>query len=270
MTVKMLVLGESGSGKTGALSSLLAAGYNVRMLDADKGASLVRGLAGEHSAQLSVISLTEKFAPVNGMLFPMQPRGWLRLCEALRKWVDDDGADLGGVHTWGPRDVLVVDTLSTVARLAYFHARKVSGRESAPEGGKLWQQDIGNSQGLAIHLMDMLHGDGVPCNVIVNCHVNRTFADGSRPTDLDFEQARAEKRVIRLGGYPNLMGAKAGPKVPIYFGNMLYMRGVGRDAQLWTTPVDDINVKTTRPTAVKRTYKQPTSYAEFFADMEKE
>ena len=261
--IKMLVLGESGSGKTGALASLLTAGYNVRILDADgTGEDLLRSLVPTAGDALAVLTLAEKFTPVNGMLLPLNPDGWLRLCNALRKW-------LGGVHTWTPRDVLVIDTLTTVGRLAYYHARKTAGRESAAESGKLWQQDIGNAQALCIALMDMIHGEGVPCSVIVNCHINRTFSDGSRPTDLEYEQARAEKRVIHLGGYPVVIGAKAGIKVPIYFGTMLYLRGTGPTALFHTTPIDGINVKTTAPCEVKRTYKQSTGLAELFADMQK-
>jgi hypothetical protein len=259
--IKMLVLGESGSGKTGALASLLQAGYNVRIFDADgTGEELLRSLAPDAGERLAVLPLAERFTPVNGMLFPLRPDGWLRLCDAVRKW-------LGGIHTWTARDVLVIDTLTTIGRLAYYHARKIAGRESALESGKLWQQDIGNAQALCIALMDMLHGDGVPCHVIVNCHINRTFSDGLRPTDLDYEQARAEKRIIKLGGYPVVIGAKAGVKVPIYFGNMLYLHGAGKDALFHTTPIDGINVKTTAPSSVKRTYKQATGLAELFADL---
>ena len=36
MVTKMLLIGDSGSGKTGATYSLLRAGYNLRFLDFDK------------------------------------------------------------------------------------------------------------------------------------------------------------------------------------------------------------------------------------------
>ena len=35
--VKMLFIGPSGAGKTGALASLASAGYNLRILDMDNG-----------------------------------------------------------------------------------------------------------------------------------------------------------------------------------------------------------------------------------------
>ena len=39
---KMLYLGHTGAGKTGSLAALAAAGYNVRILDLDKGTQILR------------------------------------------------------------------------------------------------------------------------------------------------------------------------------------------------------------------------------------
>ena len=44
-TIKALFMGHSGAGKTGALAALAAAGYNVRVLDLDKGVEILAGLA---------------------------------------------------------------------------------------------------------------------------------------------------------------------------------------------------------------------------------
>ena len=43
-TTKMLFIGDSGSGKTGALASLAAAGYNLRILDVDNGVDILANL----------------------------------------------------------------------------------------------------------------------------------------------------------------------------------------------------------------------------------
>jgi len=145
--------------------------------------------------------------------------------------------------------------------------RKLGGRESAPEEGKLWQRDIGSSQQTVRKLMDMLHGVDVPCNVIVNCHINRTKDDGTQPTDIELDAARREGRTIVLNGYPKMVGSKASKDIPAYFSNLLYLRGEGKDAIFHTTPVDNISVKTIAPKSVKRTYRQPTGLAEFFADL---
>jgi predicted GTPase len=36
-SIKMLYMGNTGAGKTGSICALAAAGYNVRVLDLDKG-----------------------------------------------------------------------------------------------------------------------------------------------------------------------------------------------------------------------------------------
>ena len=267
--VKILVLGATGAGKTGALASLVHAGYRIRMLDADAGSGLLRTLIGDTQRDaLSVITLTEKLTPCDGHLFALNPTEWMRCTNALTKWIDDEGRDLGSVSTWDSNDVLVIDTLRTLARCAYAFARKQSNRERALESGMLWRADMGGAQSLILGLIDFLHSKHVKCNVVVNAHVRYSKPDGSSPTDIELEQATREKRVIRMPGYPEVIGAKAGPIVPIYFNDMvLIRRGSSGDAVIHTGACDDVDCKTSAPGRVKRTYPQRTGLAELFNDL---
>ena len=56
---KMLLIGASGSGKTGALASLAAAGYKLRILDYDNGLDfLMRYMRKNHLARSTTSSLS--------------------------------------------------------------------------------------------------------------------------------------------------------------------------------------------------------------------
>ena len=70
---KILLIGKSGAGKTGALASLVAAGYNLRIIDTDKGVRPLRSLltdphypyAGLIAAQGIDLNVAVRFAPID-------------------------------------------------------------------------------------------------------------------------------------------------------------------------------------------------------------
>ena len=52
--VKVMVASDSGSGKTGALASLVDAGFNLRILDFDNGLSVLKGFVKDKSKLANV------------------------------------------------------------------------------------------------------------------------------------------------------------------------------------------------------------------------
>ena len=66
---KMLLLGDSGAGKTGALASLAQAGYNLRILDLDSGVDVLRNLLGDNAAaNVESVTLTDPMKPVLSLI----------------------------------------------------------------------------------------------------------------------------------------------------------------------------------------------------------
>ena len=71
MPIKALLMGEAGSGKTSALASLLAAGYQVRVIDADNKIDGLRNILTHKDSKykrdsierLAYVTLTEPDAP---------------------------------------------------------------------------------------------------------------------------------------------------------------------------------------------------------------
>ena len=72
MPVKMLLIGDTGSGKTGALASLAKAGYKLHILDFDNGVPVIASYLNE--AELKTVEvevLTDKMKVLpNGQVIP--------------------------------------------------------------------------------------------------------------------------------------------------------------------------------------------------------
>ena len=142
---KILLIGKSGAGKTGALASLAATGYNLRIIDTDNGVrslhSLLvdsrykytdiikaRGIDLNQAVRYVPIQTSMKLRTVtnkvgdkvttNTILAPDDARAWTRAVDLLDKW-KEGGVDLGSIRNWGPQDVLVLDSFSTLAKCAY-------------------------------------------------------------------------------------------------------------------------------------------------------
>ena len=91
---KLLLVGDSGSGKTGAIVSLIAAGYKVRILDLDNGIDIIRNLVltqcPEAIDNVDFITVTDKFKQVGGKAIPVDSTVWSRAMEYLMRWTNEN------------------------------------------------------------------------------------------------------------------------------------------------------------------------------------
>src|SRR6185369_4873204 len=101
-TTKLLFIGDSSSGKTGALASLAAAGYKLRILDFDNGIDVLKHwLTHPNSSYLKTnpscldnvhyVTLTDPMkAAANGKLYYTKAQAWARAMNLLYEWKDGD------------------------------------------------------------------------------------------------------------------------------------------------------------------------------------
>ena len=131
--VRALYIGDSGSGKTGSLISLLQAGYRIRMLDLDNNSDslvqLCRHLDEKLLERLDIIQVRDKFraSQMSGLEVAGQPKAWVDALKYLNKW--DDGTSL---TEWGPDTIFVLDTLTSAGRAAFHWARGMAPTSKDP------------------------------------------------------------------------------------------------------------------------------------------
>lgn len=271
-TTKVLVLGDSSSGKTGALASLAHAGYNVRVADVDNGLDVLKNLlldprgGYDPSAadRVEFETLTDKMRNQGNRLVPVKATVWPRLIDLLNDWSPRTTAkwpgraeaekaglqapttDLGPIGTWTGKDVLVIDSLSFVAAAALRFMQAMNGRL----GQRPHQSDWGDAQTLTEDLLAMLYDDSVKCNVVVNCHIKYMETESG-----------IEK------GFPEAVGKALSPKIGRYFNSAVMMKTIGKNHKLLTGSTGMIELKTSAPMRVKPEYDIKNGLAELFADL---
>ena len=128
----MLNVGESKSGKTGALASLAKAGFHLYILDYDNGLDILRNVLGDDREALKRItyeSPRDTIATVNGLPQLRPPiHAYKDAGKILQEWKID---------TLGPDDILVLDTLTTFSEAAFNQAMMTAGRLTSDHNSKI-------------------------------------------------------------------------------------------------------------------------------------
>lgn len=257
-TTKLLLIGDSGSGKTGSLASLAAEGYRLHIMDLDNGLDVLQNLLTDKSSQyvkqnakcvenVDFVTITDKMKNINGRLVPATATSWTRAIKLLVDWTDGD-LKLGPITTWGPKDILVIDSLTMLSTAALNMILSMNARL----GQRPHQSDWGDGQQLVEGLLQMLYDEGVQCNVIVCCHITFLGEEGGP-----------------LRGYPNTLGKALPPKVGRYFNSALMARTMGQGTmqkrKILTNTSGIIELKNTAPMRVLPEYPLETGLAQYFA-----
>lgn len=279
-STKLLLIGDSSSGKTGALMSLAAAGYRLRILDFDAGADILRNYATaadspyvktnpKVAANIDVVTCTDMMRAVGGQLVPVRAAAWQKATEMLMHWKELGGADgktvvndLGKVTEWGPEEVLIIDSLTMASSAARNHHLQLNGKLTANLTQNESRRVVGATQQLIRTLLEMLYSDAVKCNVVVNSHITLVTETGLGPQS---EGAQGES----FRGYPSSVGRALSPLIPRYFNSALSIdvEGSGTSARhyIYTRSRGNVLVKTPAPLKVKDKYDISNGLAEYFA-----
>lgn len=251
--VKTLYIGDSGTGKTGSLASLVKAGYKLRVLDFDGGLDILRAFilneCPEKLSNVDYIFLRDKVkiqpsAIYGGAAGPVVPQGqakaFTNALKFMEKWED------GSIPAeWGPDTIFVLDSLSTFARNAFSWAQ---GMNPASKDPRQW---YGAAQKAIEDTLALLTSDDFATNVIVISHVNY-------------------KEVVEgvTKGYPNAIGTALGPTIARYFNTLVLAESTGSGKhtkrKIKTMPTGIIDLKTPAPFAVDAELPLETGMAELF------
>jgi hypothetical protein len=237
---KLLLLGDSGAGKTGSLISLVKAGYNLRILDFDNGIDILSNMLRGDKAGLSrvdYVTCTDTFKSVNNKLVPTRATAWTEAVKYLTNW-----PGLGSTETWTDKDVLVIDSLTLMGQAAMRYVLSMNGRL----GGRREQSDWFDAQNLQEDMCAHLYSDAVKCNVIVISHI--TYLD--RPDG-------------SVSGYASALGKALPPKIGRYFNAALMVKRVGTKRMLMTSAPGLVELKAPK-LSLPTQYPIETGLADYF------
>lgn len=190
---KLLLCGDSGSGKTSAVAALANAGYNLRIADFDDGLDVLGNyLKKEAYENVRYVTLRDTMKTATA---------FNKFVSLIDDWKDDDGVSLGAVKTWGEKDVLVVDSLTFMANSAMRAVLQRDGKKFSDQPGIHHWGEAGRNVEL---LIQYLTSDEVKCNVIFNTHVQY------------YEDAGGGRKA-----YPVVLGSKLPTIVGRYFNTVL-------------------------------------------------
>lgn len=247
--VKLLLLGDAKSGKTGSLVSLVKAYYRLFILDFDNLldilAFLVKEQCPELLANVEYRTLRDKYkaGPTRAVL-DGKATAWMTAMKMIDHWkYKEDGkeVDLGKPFEWGPDCILVIDSLSRLCDAAFAFHEVINTNPDQRSTYKNAQDDVEKFLG-------MLTSEHFTCNVIVICH--GTFIDMEDGTTKIFPQG---------------VGQKLSPKIPQYFPTYIRYKNQGGKRTIQTVSDAMIDLANTNPTAMAKTYPVETGLADIFA-----
>ena len=243
---KLLLEGDSGSGKTGALTSLVSAGYSLRILDMDNGLETLKTyVSKECPANLNNVeyrTLRDKYkSSAAGPIIDGQARAFVDAVKLLDRWKYDD-VDLGKPAEWGEKVILVLDSLTFFSDAAFAWAQSLNS------GAKDPRQWYGAAQDGVEKVLALLTSASFESNVVVISHIK--YMDTPEGTK----------------GYPTAVGSALSPVIPRYFNSVAMCRTKANGARMiQTATTGTVDLKNPKPFNMEKEYPISTGLADFFS-----
>jgi len=251
---KLLLEGDSGGGKTGALTSLVCAGYKLRILDMDNGLEtlkqfVLRDCPGKiDNVEYITLRDRRKAGPEGPTV--VKAEAFIRAIKLLDRWkykTDDGGeVDLGVPAEWGPDCILVIDSLTFLSTAAWDFREPLAPRS---RDGKYDNRAVyKDAQDAVENVLALLTSEAFRTNVIVISHIR--YVDNPDGTKK---------------GYPTAVGSALSPQIPRYFNTVaLCQTGTGGKRTILTEATAMIDLKNPKPFAMAKAYPIESGLAEIF------
>jgi len=226
---KLLYIGDSATGKTTSLISLVQAGYKLRVYDYDNLLSpliaKVRLDCPQYLDNIEYMTFRDKLrATPAGPICDGMPRAFVDGLRAMDTW--EDGSRPA---TWGEETIVVIDSLTTMALSAELWARGMQGAagiaEGVPTKGVEPRAIIYTAQRALMNCIALLTSDAFRANVIVIAHIKYIERDGT------------------LKGFPMAVGTAIGPEIPTYFPAVALATKQGERRTIRTVSTNMIDLK---------------------------
>lgn len=247
-TAKLLLLGQSGGGKTGMLASLAKAGYELNILDFDNGTEILYHLLKSDPEALARVDVEKCLDTYkqggDGSIKWEKPKAFPRALEVLANWPGK-----GPVKDFDNRQIVVLDSGTFLGEAVMRYVLSMNGKHGTshdPKAGPT-EPNWGSAIGLQEDFLAML--TGISCHVIVTFHLK------------DIERGGVNIPV------PSALGKKLPPNVATYFNHALLAQSKGGQRKLLTSTQGMLELKSASPASVKPEYSIETGMADYFKDV---
>jgi hypothetical protein len=266
--IRGLLVGDSGTGKTGALASLVRAGFNLYLADFDNGHEILRNVLIKHAAEdgkpknfyldkVDVEVCRDKYGFQGVSAVPKDARAWAKGIKYIETVLNKG--------TWN--DILAIDSMSFAAKSAMIYTLKINNRLLV----RPYESDWGDAQRLVESLAAMLDNDAIRCHIIATAHL--AYSGGKERITTKGPDGKNVTELIDAGperGLPSMIGKAINPVIPRYFNHTLLTRSVGSGNALkqtiHTRAFDTIELKNTNPGVIKPEYPLASGLADYFKD----
>jgi len=222
---KIMYIGDSSTGKTGSLTSLVCAGYRLKVLDLDNGLdSLRQYVLHECPKKIKNVDFEtrrDKYKSTrSGPIVSGTPKAYTDSLDLMTQWSDEsDPAE------WGSDTVFVVDSFDSLGKAAFEWAKGMNPSAKDPRNWYFTaQQSLEN-------VLQMLTGAEFKTNVIIISHVNLK---------------ETSQGVWK--GHASAIGSALGPIIPKYFNTLVLAESSGSGKQtrrrIKTLPTGLVDLKT--------------------------
>lgn len=227
---KILLVGDSGNGKTTLLASLANAGYKVRILDFDNGLDVLRDYLNEGADEnIEYVTLSDEPGKT--------PKAFDTATKLIyREWIDPvTNKSLGRVQDWGGDHVLVIDSATFMGQAALRKALAAANKQTTD---KLSQPDWGEALRYVTTILAVLTSENIRCNLIITAHLRKSGEDSPTSKEL-----------------PHFVTANFSATVGAYFNNIFRVekRMVGKEEKVVIRTRGDhrTDLKTASPNLLK-------------------
>ena len=239
---KLLLIGHSKAGKTGAMTSLVP-DFDLRILDMDNGLDTLKAFVERDypdrltSVEYRTLRDTYRMTPTGPEC--TRPTAFYEAQKLLTHWTYDD-VDLGAPAEWGPSCILGIDSLTFLGTAAFNAVEPISGKDK--------RAAYGNAQRGLEKILAIIQSDDFQTNVIVTSHV--------RYVELDDGKKK---------GFPTSIGEALSPVIPRYFNSVALCEvGPGGKRTIQTAATSMIDLANPKPFEMLPKYPIETGLADFF------
>jgi hypothetical protein len=234
---KILYMGDSGSGKTGSLTSLLDAGYSFRILDMDNGLDSLKAFTKKENLKRVIFeTVRDKYkSSKTGPKVDGTPKAFVNAMDIMTEWSEIED----------PKCIFVLDSLSALGRAAFAWASHLNPTARDK------RQVYGVGMSAVEDVIAMLTGDSFKMNVIVITHIK--YDEGEEGTGK---------------GFANALGKALGPIIPRYFNTAIMAEKSGSGdnikRKIKTMPTNLVDLKIPVP-GIQKEFPLESGLAQIFA-----